>query len=306
MRPLQLAIRYVYYPALLTAAVCLFFLFKDQFPGGDKLAVLTALISVGAIVVIAVSERVMPYRKEWNIPRGDRVYNFTMTNILLPILSKIVEILLGFVFLSKTSGFVHDHIHTLWPKEWPLLAQLVPALLICEFFFYWTHRFGHTVTGLWKFHSIHHVVERVYWDNAGVFHPVDLFLNWLFYFFPLFLLGVPQELIALFLLVNAVTGLLEHANVDFEVGPLNKIFNTAQLHRWHHSVTPEISAKNFGKVLSVWDVVFNTWYKPEGEHVGAVGVEGEDIPKDIPGLMAHPFRYIFSKYSDNEKIESNS
>lgn len=294
------ALRYVYYPALLITAVLLFFLFKDNFPG-EKLPVLTALISVGAIVLIHVSERLLPYRREWNVPRGDRVYNFTFTNLVLPALSKIVEIILGFFFLSGTSGFIHDHIHTLWPRHWPLLLQLIPALLITEFFFYWTHRLGHTYVTLWKFHSIHHAVKRLYWDNAGVFHPLDLFLNWVLYFFPLFLLGVPSDLIALFLLVNAVTGLLEHANVDFEMGVFNKIFNTAQLHRWHHSVVPEISSQNFGKVLSVWDGVFGTWYNPPHQHVDRLGVEGEDIPESVTGQMAYPFKAVYAEVKNRRK-----
>lgn len=289
MKSVLFLVRCLYYPAMLIGAFALFFTFKDQFPG-EKLPLLTAIISIGAIAIIHATERILPYRKEWNKPRGDRLSNFIFTNVILPVLSKIVEIILGFMFLSSTSGFVHDHVHALWPREWPLLVQLPLALLITEFCFYWVHRWGHTWGRLWKFHAIHHVVERLYWNNSGRFHPVDLFLNWLIYFFPLFLLGVPSDLIALFLLTNAVTGLLEHANVDFEMGPLNYIFNTAQLHRWHHSVVPEISSQNFGKVLSVWDVVFGTWYMPPNEKVGKIGVEGEPIPADVWGQMLYPFK----------------
>lgn len=294
METLKQAFRYLIYPLLLIGAVSLFFAFKGSFPG-TQLPLLTALISIGTIVIIHITERLLPYRDEWNTPRGDRLSNFLFTNIILPVLSKIVEILLAYIFLSSTTGFIHDHIHTLWPREWPLLAQLVMALLITEFFFYWIHRWGHTHSTLWKFHSIHHVVERLYWNNSGMFHPVDLFLNWLIYFAPLFVLGVPSDLIALFLLVNAVTGLLEHANIDYEVGTVNKILNTAQLHRWHHSVNPEVSAKNFGKVLSVWDVVFRTWYNPAGQAVDKIGVEGEPIPTSTLDRMKYPFQAIFAK-----------
>lgn len=289
MKKAFFVVRCLYYPAMLVGAVALFFAYKDLFPG-EQLPVLTAIISIGVIAVIHASERILPYRKEWNVPRGDRLSNFIFTNIALPGLSKIVEIMLTFLFLSSSSAFMRTHFFNLWPRHWPLLAQLPLALLITEFFFYWIHRFGHTWGKLWKFHAIHHVVERLYWNNSGRFHPVDLFFNWLIYFFPLFLFGVPAELIALFLLVNAVTGLLEHANVDFEMGPLNYIFNTAQLHRWHHSVVPEISSQNFGKVLSLWDWVFGTWYMPAEKHVGKIGVEGEPIPADVWGQMKYPFK----------------
>ncbi|UXR65064.1 sterol desaturase family protein [Bdellovibrio bacteriovorus] len=282
-------LRLIYYPILLIASVAVFFAFKDLFPG-EQLALLTAAISVVVIAIIHITERLLPYRREWNTPQGDRTSNFIFTNIVLPGLSKVVEIMLTALFLNQSSALMSPGLQSLWPRQWPLLSQLALALFITEFFFYWVHRIGHRWALAWRFHSIHHAVERLYWDNAGRFHPVDLFLNWLFYFLPLFLLAVPPELIALFLLVNAVTGLLEHANVDFEMGPLNRVFNTAQLHRWHHSVVPEISSQNFGKVLSIWDQVFGTWYHPEGKHVGKIGVEGEDIPKRTWGQMLYPFR----------------
>jgi sterol desaturase/sphingolipid hydroxylase (fatty acid hydroxylase superfamily) len=108
--------------------------------------------------------------------------------------------------------------------------------------------------------------------------------------FPLFLIQPSVELIGLFVTVNAVTGLLEHANVDFNAGPLNYIFNTAQLHRWHHSPKVTISNKNFGKVLSIWDVFFSTWYLPKSERIQKVGVETEDIPSGMWRQFLHPFK----------------
>lgn len=286
--PLRKAVRYGIYPLLVFGSLALFMSLMSSFPG-EKLAGLTAMIAIANIVIIHVFERLAPYRREWNEPRGDRLSNFLFTNVVLPVLSKSVEILLSFLVLDLGSRYFTP-LHSLWPTQWALPAQLALALLICEFFFYWTHRFGHTLEALWNFHAFHHSPERLYWDNSGRFHPVDLSLNWLFYFMPLFVLGVPAEVMAMFLTINAVTGLLEHANIDFHAGFLNYVFNTAQLHRWHHSIEPEISSKNFGKVLTVWDLVFGSHYLPKGREVGVIGVHDPDAPTRTLAQLAYPFK----------------
>ncbi len=285
---LRKIVRHSFYPVLVVGVMSAFMLLKDKFPG-PLLPALSAVLSIFAIALIHLSERLFPYRPEWNNPQGDRVSNFIFTNVVLPGLSKIVEIGLTWIFLNTAASYLRQDLAPLWPHQWPVLTQLVLALVICEFFFYWTHRWGHRFETLWKFHSIHHAVRRVYWDNAGRFHPVDLLLNWIFYFAPLFMVGVSGEVIAAFLTLNAVTGLLEHANVDFDAGVLNRVFNTAQLHRWHHSVNVDESSNNFGKVLSIWDQLLGTYFNPPHREVGDVGVTTETIPEDVVGQMIHPF-----------------
>ena len=72
-----------------------------------------------------------------------------------------------------------------WPTHRPILIQLVFALLICEFFFYWVHRICHRTPVLWSLHSVHHGAGRVYWANSARFHPLDACLDLIFYFLPL-------------------------------------------------------------------------------------------------------------------------
>ena len=49
------------------------------------------------------------------------------------------------------------------------------------------------------------------------------------------LLGCPESVIMLFALFDAVFGMLQHCNIDVRLGPLNRIFSMAEPHRWHHS-----------------------------------------------------------------------
>jgi sterol desaturase/sphingolipid hydroxylase (fatty acid hydroxylase superfamily) len=281
--------RYLFYPGLILITMGIFFAFADP-NSKESILKITAILAVGNILVIHIFERLFPYRKSWNQSRGDRVYNFFSTNLIFPIFSKGIEIALSVGITWLISDYTREKIHQLWPAHWNLITQLAMAVFLCEFFFYWVHRFGHTFAGLWNFHSIHHSVENLYWDNAGRFHPVDLILCLTFYLAPLSLLGPPPIVVGAFLVFSLITGLLEHANVDFEAGPLNFIFNTAQLHRFHHSVDPVISSTNFGKALIIWDVIFRTWFLPKDQEVGLVGVDTEDIPKDFWGQLMYPFR----------------
>src|SRR6185295_9906993 len=78
---------------------------------------------------------------------------------------------------------------TLWPTRAPLLGQLAMALLVGELGQYWVHRLGHTARPLWRLHALHHSVGRLYWLNAGRFHPLDTLLQHCAEVVPLGLLG---------------------------------------------------------------------------------------------------------------------
>lgn len=293
-----------YYPLALISAVAAYFALLPSV-SNEGVFFLVAAISYVFIVVVHVSEKIWPARKEWNVNRGDFRSDLVFTNLLLPALSKGAEIFLAWAILAMMSESMHQGLTSLWPHESPILVQGLLALLVCEFLFYWAHRLFHQVHALWLFHSIHHAVKRVYWNNSGRFHPVDLFVTWVFYYLPLAVFGVSPQVMGFFLIMNAVTGLLEHANVDFKAGWLNRLFNTAELHRWHHSAEPEVSSMNFGKVLSIWDQVFGTYYLPAGKEVGEVGIVTESVPEGVRAQMAYPFRPLTKILVSEEKSQIN-
>ena len=145
----------------------------------------------------------------------------------------------------------------LWPNDWPLLAQLPLALLVAEIPQYWVHRLQHEWEGLWRFHAVHHSAPRLYWLNAGRFHPIDILMNLPYY--PLLIaLGCSEALMALVATTIAIHGIFQHANLQLRCGVLNGFFSMAELHRWHHSKTVFEANHNYGQTVSVWDWVFGT------------------------------------------------
>lgn len=82
---------------------------------------------------------------------------------------------------------------------------------------------------------------------------------------PFIILGAGREVTALFFVANGIIGLLQHCNVDLRLGWLNYVFSMVEPHRWHHTREIAQSNTNYGSNLSIWDVVFGTFYLPRNE-----------------------------------------
>ena len=159
-----------------------------------NLVVALSVITLAAIVLIAIAERINPAHVDWNRPRGDVVTDLlhaVFSNLALPELLKFGVMAAVLTFGTETGGF------GLWPHDWPLWCQLIMALIIGQFGEYWAHRAMHEFPFLWRFHAVHHSPERLYFLNAARFHPMDVTLLYLVGMTPLLFLGAGPELMML-------------------------------------------------------------------------------------------------------------
>ena len=249
-------------------------------------------VVTAAIIAIAVAERLIPYRVEWNEPRGDvRTDTIHMLVNQLGVGRLFEAIALGALVelsLQLTDAFGRE----LWPSGWPLPLQLAVVIVVTDLPRYWLHRLSHEVPLLWRFHAIHHSTERLYWLNAGRFHPLDELAHTLPVVVPLVLLGAGPEVQALYFVHSGVHGMFQHANIDVRLGPLNWIWPMAELHRWHHARHLEDAAANFGNNVALWDLVFGTWRMPaEQVHHDGVGLADRELPRHFWGQVVAPFRW---------------
>jgi sterol desaturase/sphingolipid hydroxylase (fatty acid hydroxylase superfamily) len=171
----------------------------------------------------------------------------------------------------------------LWPSRWPLAAQLAIAFPIAELPVYWFHRLEHRGGFLWRIHAVHHSAPRLYFLNSARNHPIDAVLSLALLVAPLVLLGAGERLLAVAMVVWAVHALLQHANVDVRLGPLNWILSMAEVHRWHHSRRIDEANANYGQTLLLWDIVFGTRRVPRREPPEDVG---------LPDLPAYPTGWL--------------
>ncbi|MEK6773613.1 MAG: sterol desaturase family protein [Bdellovibrionota bacterium] len=250
------------YPGVLLFAFALLATFKIVLNFDFK--IISSLALTVTILVVAALEYLIPFRKDWRISKGDILSDFMYTMILFPLVVSICQYLVQSAPASLT----------MWNlSSFPIWIQCLLCLLTAEFLFYWLHRIFHTQALLWKVHYKHHSVQRVYWMNSGAFNPIDLFLNFFIYCLPFAFLKTNPMTFEYVLYFSAVTGLMEHANINFKAGALNYIFNTAELHRWHHSLDFKESRTNFGKALSIFDLLFSTFKYSSTDQVRKVGVE---------------------------------
>ena len=277
--------------------------------GLDPKQVLVSGTVAGGLLVILL-EQIHPHTKKWLQSHGDvraDILHLVLTTILsTAALEALLKIVFGFVaiMLSQVTGA------DLWPTGWPLLLQLLLALIIGDFGYYWWHRIAHETPFLWRFHATHHSVERLYWLNAARVHPIDNWIAFTVQTGPLLLLGAGAELIALYALFVAVHGLFQHCNIRVKLGPLNWIFSMAELHRWHHSRQVPVGGKavgncNYGANTILWDVVFGTRFLPKDQTqpIDDFGISGmNNFPKSYWKQMLTPFVWKKLKARNNPQV----
>jgi sterol desaturase/sphingolipid hydroxylase (fatty acid hydroxylase superfamily) len=269
-------------PAMLVASIGGAMLLMSR---GVGAATAAGICIAASYAPIALLERLVPYDREWSHSKGDLkldvawfATNSTLNRALEP--SILAATVAGGTWLSARGGV------SLWPSGWPLLAQLVLALVVAEWVEYWAHRFMHEAEFLWRFHALHHSAPRLYWLNAVRFHPLDTLALGIGKLLPLALVGAPASIFALVNVFSAVHGSVKHANIPARIGPLNWVFSMAELHRWHHSPVVAEANHNYGGNLIVWDIVFGTRYLPDRKPPSNVGLA------DSPNYPPYPTSYV--------------
>ena len=270
--------------------------------GGVDHGIIIGLVSLANIAMLIVAERLLPYRHDWQTSHHD-----ILTDLLHNLLNsyafrELCKVSLLAMLLPLTAATAAHG--AWWPHHWPLWLQVVLTLAAAELGYYWIHRLSHERAALWPFHAIHHSAPRLYWLNAGREHPIGVALFYVAGALPLIILGAPAETLLFFYVIEAVHGQFQHCNVSLALGPLNRIFSSADLHRWHHSDDIREANNNFGLTLSIWDSVFGTRYLPEEKEVEHIGISGmPDFPQSFGQQMLAPLRW--SKLQNKERQTAN-
>ncbi|MDM9620282.1 sterol desaturase family protein [Rhizobium sp. S96] len=269
------------------------------------------VVYLATVAVIATFERFMPYEQQWLTQDGQ-----TFNDIAHTLLNKGgVQIVaaIGVSAPMAVATVVEPAVRTpwqVWPEGWPLMLQVALGLVIAEFGLYVAHRAAHEILSLWRFHALHHSVERLWVVNTGRFHVVDSLFKIALSQAPLYLIGAP---LPVFLWISAVTafiGLLTHCNIDVRTGPLDLIFSTPRLHRWHHSRVLAEGNTNYGENLVLWDQVFGTYFNPDRRPPADIGISGR-VAEGFLAQLLQPFtkrgfRQILGRKAVSEKISAES
>jgi ornithine lipid hydroxylase len=238
-------------------------------------------------LAVAVLERLLPYESRWLEDDGETASNLAHTLLNKGLVQLAAALITTFTMVTAMAIDTSSPAR-FWPTAWPLPCQVVLGLLVAELGLYVAHRLAHECAALWRFHALHHSVERLWVINTGRFHIVDTLLKVAFSQSPLYLLGAPLPVFLWISAVTAFTGLLTHCNIDVRTGVLDFVFNTPRLHRWHHSKRVEEGNRNYGENIMLWDLVFGTYFNPPRRPSPAIGIEGR-IASGFLRQLIQPF-----------------
>ena len=240
-----------------------------------------ATVALGAIAV-ACLERIAPARARWKPSSSDLWTDLAYLALVQGVLPLALTLAASSAVASVTARF---GLGRPWPHAAPIAVQVLLMLLVADFLRYWLHVASHRSPLLWRLHEVHHAPPKLYWLNVGRFHPFEKTLQYLLDALPFALLGVSEDVLALYFVFYALNGFLQHANVDVRLGALNYLVSGPELHRWHHSRQPQESAANYGNNLIVWDLLFGTRFLPKGEVVKSVGIASAGPGRDALGSL---------------------
>lgn len=276
---------FVVYPTTMVLGIGLFFYLKAI----DLNVLLCTYVPVAfGALTITFFELYIPHQKKW-IPDKNEVWNDTLFLVTVQmILPKVLTFLVA-ISLLRLVGEHGWQIESLWPHHWHIGFQTILMVLIADFFRYWLHKFSHENTTLWKLHAVHHSPKKLYWLNVGRFHPIEKALQFLFDAMPFILVGISEEVLALYFIFYGINGFFQHCNIELRMGVLNYAISGPQLHRWHHSRNIQESNTNYGNNIIIWDILFGTYFFPKDRLVGDLGLVNASYPLDYPSQLTTPF-----------------
>jgi sterol desaturase/sphingolipid hydroxylase (fatty acid hydroxylase superfamily) len=176
----------------------------------------------------------------------------------------------------------------------PLWLQVAVYVLGTDFLLYWSHRFFHG-RALWAFHAVHHSPEQLDWTATFRSHPVNRLFSFVLVSAIMVKLGIPPWLMIALVPLDIIGAAWVHANLNWTLGPFKYVFASPVFHRWHHTGVDEGGESNFAPTFSFWDVLFGTFYMPQGKLPQTYGVDDPTFPKDFVGLLVSPFSRFFDE-----------
>lgn len=175
----------------------------------------------------------------------------------------------------------------------PYVAQLALMFVIADFIQWNVHRWLHKVPWLWEFHKLHHSVKEMGFAAHLRFHWMETVIYKSVQYIPLAMIGFGISDFFVIHIMALLIGHLNHANLNWDYGPLKYVFNNPKMHIWHHAkeLPPDRPyGMNYGISLSLWDYLFKTAHVPaEGKDIDLGFEKDEEFPESFISQITFPF-----------------
>jgi sterol desaturase/sphingolipid hydroxylase (fatty acid hydroxylase superfamily) len=247
---------------------------------------LRPVVIVGLLFVLVVPfEKMFPrHRQKLRRPNLGTDLAYALTAGPLGAIGLILGVVLAVISLVWVPGLLlRPIVGAMAP-----FPRVVVGFLLFDFLVYWTHRFGHEVPFLWRFHRVHHSTEHLDWVSGFRSHPFDGVILAPAFAFSI-AAGFTAKTSGFLFVAQLVSGIFLHANVRWLLRPLHKLVATPEFHHWHHCNEADAHCSNYSGFLPIWDVLFGTYFMPSGRRPQVYGVDGA-VPKGIVRQLRDPLR----------------
>ncbi len=247
--------------------------------------ILDLLASAATFIAL---EKIVPHRRDQPILRPEFwhdsryfLFNHLVIGVFLFISVRVVPSLFSW---SINAGLQE------WFRALPGVVQFIVVLVTADLMEYATHRAMHEVPALWRFHAVHHSVERMDWMAGSRLHFLEPVVTRTAVMLPAFVLGASDVPLLCYIVWAGFQAGLVHSNFGLEFGPLKYLVATPLFHHWHHGSDKEAIDINYAAHLPVLDRLFGTYHMPKDRWPEHYGVVGDPLPKGIWRQFLYPFQ----------------
>jgi sterol desaturase/sphingolipid hydroxylase (fatty acid hydroxylase superfamily) len=209
----------------------------------------------------------------YGVANGRNTYrlNDSVSSLFLGVLSQARRFVTlgigGYVYYLITEYFSLPLMDTSSWWTWVL------AMLLYDFCYYWLHRLGHERTIFWAAHVAHHQSEEYNLTTALRQTSTGFLFSWIF-FLPMFLIGIPAEVVVTVGSINLIYQFWVHTEHIGKLGWYEWFFITPSNHRVHHAQNDIYLDRNYGGWLIIWDRMFGTFQEELDEEPVIFGIRG--------------------------------
>lgn len=252
---------------------------------------------IGISLFAFVLEQIVPWRKNQPRIRQDfwldgfyMFFNFFIFSLIAYNAASDVFVQLFKDFLA---AFGIKNLIAIEIGSWPLWLKLIAMFVLRDFIQWNIHRLLHRNAYMWEFHKVHHSVQQMGFAAHLRFHFMETIFYRVIEYIPLAMIGFGLTDFIIVHLFALTIGHLNHSNIYLPLGPLRYIFNSPQMHIWHHAenLPPGVYGVNYGLSLSLWDYLFGTVHIPYDGRDEKLGFkEVETFPKGFIQQVKIPFQ----------------
>lgn len=243
------------------------------------------------LTVVAVLEWLMPWRRVTKIDFARWVRNGSMSFYGFIILG-LVPFVAGYggAVAAQERGFgLFNQVGA------PFWVELAATLIVFDILSYGQHRILHRRYIFWRAHRVHHSDKHIDVSTSLRFHPFETLFRATLEAGVVWVCGLPPEGILLNFFVLSLFNTITHANIALPAPVdrvLSSLFVTPNIHRLHHSMSPNHQNTNFGTIFTLWDRLFGTYCAArELRQKESFGVEASETngPESFANLALDPF-----------------